>query len=92
MAKAGLNIIPCTDDWHIHNTTSANCYRVMVEDFGFDLTSLRHMLISSIEASWAPEDLKKCWLTEWPLAFDSLRSRLSEQPAIAETQLIKYRR
>ncbi|MGP5070294.1 adenosine deaminase family protein [Psychrobacter faecalis] len=92
MAKAGLNIIPCTDDWHIHNTTSANCYRVMVEEFGFDLTSLRHMMLNSIEASWAPEQLKTQWLVEWALAFDSLKSCLSEQPVILEKQLIKYRR
>lgn len=92
MAKAGLNIIPCTDDWHIHNTTSANCYRVMVEEFGFDLTSLRHMMLNSIKASWAPEQLKTQWLTEWANTFDALRCCLTEQPVILEAQLIKYRR
>ncbi|WED25231.1 adenosine deaminase [Vibrio sp. DW001] len=92
MAKAGLNIIPCTDDWHIHNTTSANCYRVMVEEFGFDLTSLRQMMINSIQASWAPEDIKQQWKHEWSLEFDHLRAGLIEQPKISVEQLIKYRR
>jgi len=91
MAKAGINLIPCTDDWHIHNTTSANCYRVLVEDFGFDLTSLRHMMINSIQASWAPENVKKKWVEEWSLEFDCLRAGLIEQPQISEKQLIQYR-
>jgi adenosine deaminase len=91
MAKAGINLIPCTDDWHIHNTTSANCYRVLVEDFGFDLTSLRHMMINSIQASWAPENVKQKWVKEWGLEFDRLRAALIEQPQISEKQLIQYR-
>lgn len=92
MAKAGLNIIPCTDDWHIHDTTSANCYRVMVEDFGFDLESLKQMMINGIEASWAPENIKTQWLTDWVSEFDRLRKNLLEQPKIPEEKLIKYRR
>jgi adenosine deaminase len=91
MAKAGLNIIPCTDDWHIHDTTTANCYRVMVENFGFDLISLRHMMLNSIKASWTPQDIKKLWIKEWALEFDSLMAKLIEQPEIPENQLIKYR-
>ena len=91
MAKAGINLIPCTDDWHIHNTTSANCYRVLVEDFGFDLTSLRHMMINSIQASWAPENVKQKWVKEWSLEFDHLRAELIEQPQISEKKLIQYR-
>lgn len=92
MAKAGLNIIPCTDDWHIHDTTSANCYRVMVEDFGFDLDSLRQMMVNSIEASWIAEPIKQRWLKEWCTEFDSLRSALITEPVIAPDQLIQYRR
>lgn len=90
MAKAGLNIIPCTDDWHIHDTTSANCYRVMVEDFGFDLDSLRQMLINSIEACWMPEDTKQQWLAEWTADFDRLRGTLAAEPVIAPHKLIQY--
>ncbi len=92
MAKAGMNIIPCTDDWHIHNTTSANCYRVMVEDFGFDLGSLRQMMINSIHACWMPEKIKQQWLQSWCSEFDLLRQTLTAEPQIAEAQLIEYRR
>ncbi|MDD1782579.1 adenosine deaminase [Enterovibrio sp. ZSDZ35] len=92
MAKAGLNIIPCTDDWHIHNTTSANCYRVMVEDFGFDLDSLRQMMVNSIQASWADDDTKQQWLKQWCHEFDSLRSQLAAEPTIPADKLIQYRR
>ncbi|MGF1687952.1 adenosine deaminase [Photobacterium japonica] len=90
MAKAGLNIIPCTDDWHIHDTTSANCYRVMVEDFGFDLDSLRQMLINSIEASWMPTDTKQQWVTEWTAEFDRLRRTLAAEPMIPANKHIHY--
>lgn len=92
MAKAGLNIIPCTDDWHIHNTTSANCYRVMVEDFGFDLDSLRVMMLNSIEASWVTEQQKQQWRISWPEAFDHLRAKLIAEPVISQEQLIQYQR
>ena len=92
MAKAGMNIIPCTDDWHIHNTTSANCYRVMVEDFGFDLSSLKQMLINSIEACWMPTEVKQQWLTEWVDEFDTLRANLVAEPDIAPKMKISYRR
>jgi len=92
MAKAGLNITPCTDDWHIHNTTSANCYRVMVEDFGFDLDSIRQMMLNSIDASWIAEEQKQQWQTDWANEFDRLRARLISEPEIAPDQLIQYRR
>jgi adenosine deaminase len=92
MAKAGLNIIPCTDDWHIHDTNSANCYRVLVEAFGIDLTGLRQMMINSIQASWVPEKLKQEWVESWGVEFDDLRASLIEEPQIPKEQRIQYRR
>ncbi|MGR5062931.1 adenosine deaminase family protein [Photobacterium sp. DNB22_13_2] len=92
MAKAGMNIIPCTDDWHIHNTTSANCYRVMVEDFGFDIDSLKQMMINSIEACWMPDETKQQWLAEWSYEFDALKAKLVTEPTIAPDMKISYRR
>ena len=92
MAKAGLNIIPCTDDWHIHDTNSTNCYRVMVEEFGFDLDSLRQMMLNSIEANWMPEQTKQRWIEEWSDEFDCLRQNLISEPEIAPAHLIQYRR
>jgi len=92
MAKAGLNIIPCSDDWHIHNTTTANCYRIMVEDFKFDLDSLKQMMINSIKASWISEQTKQQWLTDWISEFEQLKNNLMELPTTSEDQIIRYRR
>ena len=92
MAKAGLNIIPCTDDWHMHATDSSNCYRVMVEEFGFDIESLKHLMLNSLEASWLPEALKQQWLSSWPLAFDALYAQIVDMPVIDPQRLIQYRR
>lgn len=91
MAQAGLTIIPGTDDWHIHNTTSANCYRVMVEDFGFDLDSVRQMMLNNITASWMPEATKRKWIHQWSREFDELRHRLCEEPDIHPQHPIHYR-
>ncbi|MGL4860094.1 MAG: adenosine deaminase family protein [Enterobacteriaceae bacterium] len=30
MALAGLKIVPATDDWHMHHTSGAECYRVII--------------------------------------------------------------
>lgn len=92
MAKAGLNIIPCTDDWHIHATNSANCYRVMVEELGFDLDSLRVMLINTIEACWVAPEQKNQWRDLWLTEFDQLRNALENEPSIAEPHRIRYQR
>lgn len=92
MAKAGLNIIPCSDDWHIHDTTTANCYRVMVEDFCFDLESLKQMMFNSIEASWIPKETKQKWLRDWSSDFDLLRKNLIELPSTPKEKTIRYRR
>ena len=92
MAKAGLNIIPCTDDWHMHATDSTNCYRVMVEDFGFDVESLKHFMLNSIAASWLPTEVKAQWSAEWATEFDLLRAQVEQEPVIKPEHLIEYRR
>lgn len=92
MAKAGLNIIPCTDDWHIHATNSANCYRVLVEEFGFDLDSLRIILMNTIDACWVNQTQKKQWKTLWLSEFDQLRDRLISEPIIEDDQRLRYQR
>lgn len=92
MAEAGLNIIPCTDDWHIHNTNSAKCYLMMVEDFGFDLDGIRTMVENSILAAWISEEQKCIWKKEWLSEFDELRSRLMNEPKIDKEHHIHYKR
>lgn len=92
MARAGLNIIPGTDDWHIHNTNSAKCYQVLVEDFGFDLDGIRQMIINSIEASWSSIDWQQQQKQLWLKEFDSLRKQLVSEPIIPQEMHTPYKR
>lgn len=92
MAEAGLNIIPCTDDWHMHDTNTSKCYQVMVEDFGFDVYSLKTMMLNSLYASWLPTAQIALWAKEWSRCFDELFAQLDYQPALSTKELILYRR
>ncbi|GGZ82383.1 adenosine deaminase [Ignatzschineria indica] len=80
MAKAGMVIIPATDDWHMHNTDGQKCYQVMIENFGFDLDGVRQCIENGINAAWQPESVKEKWRQEWLAEFDQLRSALTEEP------------
>ena len=80
MARAGMTIIPATDDWHMHNTNGQKCYQVMIEDFGFDLDGIRQCIENGINAAWQPESTKKIWRKEWLAEFDRLRATLIEEP------------
>lgn len=90
MAKAGMKIIPATDDWHMHATDGVECYRVMVEEFGFDLDGVRQLMLNGIDASWQPEPVKRQWRYLWTKEFDELRSRLDQEPDIAEQDRVSY--
>ncbi len=92
MAKRGLMIIPCSDDWHIHNTTTAKCFQTMSEAFGFDLLSLKQLMLNGLEASWLPKEIKIRWAAQWQARFDQLCQQLDGFPAIEPTHVIKYRR
>lgn len=91
MAKAGMKIIPATDDWHMHATNGMECYRVMVEEFGFDLDGVKKLILNGIDAAWQPESLKQKWRLQWSATFDALRTRLDREPAIPEAERINYR-
>lgn len=90
MAKAGMKIIPATDDWHMHATDSIECYRVMIEEFGFDLDGIRQMILNSIDAAWQPEPVKQNWRHHWLKEFDALRNRLAVEPYIAKEKHVAY--
>lgn len=90
MARLGLRLVPGTDDWHIHNTNGAECYRVLVEDFGFDLDGVRHMLCNGIEAAWVPGEVKSRWKKDWCAEFDTLRAQLDKEPDIDPQQHVPY--
>lgn len=91
MAKAGMTLIPATDDWHMHNTDGVKCYLSMIEDFGFDLDSIRQCLLNGINAAWQPEETKARWRREWLSQFDSLRAQLACEPDIVDSHRICYR-
>ncbi|OED40311.1 hypothetical protein ACH42_16845 [Endozoicomonas sp. (ex Bugula neritina AB1)] len=82
MAQAGMTIIPCTDGWHLHDISSAECYRIMVEELGFDLDDVRQMMINSLEGAWIDNDLRQQWLQQWQSEFDQLRNRLTWEPEL----------
>ncbi|UNM96440.1 adenosine deaminase [Ignatzschineria rhizosphaerae] len=80
MAKAGMIIIPATDDWHMHDTNGQKCYQSMIKDFGFDLDGVRQCILNGINAAWQPETTKAKWRQEWLTEFDTLRAQLIEEP------------
>lgn len=84
MAKAGMTIIPATDDWHMHDTNGQKCYQVMIEDFGFGLDGIRQCIENGINAAWQPDLVKAVWRKEWLTEFDSLRAQLIEEPSFTE--------
>lgn len=79
MAKAGMVIIPATDDWHMHNTDEQKCYQTMIEHFGFDLDGVRQCIENGINAAWQPEAVKERWRQTWLAEFDQLRAELIEE-------------
>ena len=83
MARQGLTIVPCTDGWHLHDITSAECYRIMVEELGFDLDDIRQMMINSLNGSWLNHDIRQRWLTQWTKVFDQLRKKLTWEPELS---------
>ncbi|WP_392566176.1 hypothetical protein RHO15_00805 [Utexia brackfieldae] len=90
MAKAGMKIIPATDDWHMHDTNGVKCYQILIEDFGFDLDGIRQLIINGIDAAWQPEPVKQKWRYEWLNRFDLLRQKLISEPTIDPSHRIAY--
>ena len=82
MAQAGMTIIPCTDGWHLHDISSAECYRIMVEELGFDLDDVRQMMINSLDGAWMDNELRQQCLQQWAEEYDQLRSRLAWEPEL----------
>lgn len=91
MAKAGLNIVPCTDDWHMHGTNTTHCYQTMVEQFGFDVLSLKTFMLNSLQASWVDDSQKALWTKEWSELFDKHYQELSDHSMKSEELQIQYR-
>lgn len=90
MAKAGMKIIPATDDWHMHDTNGVKCYQVLIEEFGFDLDGIRQLISNGIDAAWQPEPVKQQWRYQWLAEFDQLRQNLVSEPVIEPSHRIEY--
>lgn len=75
MPAAGLRIHPNADDPTLHHVTPTDVWRMMVEDFDFNLDDLRSFMINGIDGAWIPETLRQQWRTEWTAEFDRLRQR-----------------
>lgn len=77
MAKAGLNLVPASDDPGMFPTTLAAEYRILAEDVNFSLVQLRAMALAGVDA---------CWLT--PMEKADLRARaVAEMDALSADHL-----
>ena len=49
---------------------------MMVDDFGFDLDTLRSFMQNGLDAAWIGEDERAHWRKQWTSEFDALRAGL----------------
>ena len=78
MARAGLKVVPATDDPELHLTDATNCYRTLIEDFGFTIDDVKQFILNGIDACWVSDKTKKQWREEWMSEFDELRAMLDK--------------
>lgn len=76
MPGAGLLIHPNTDDPPLHRVDPERCWRMMVEDFGFDLDDLRRFMLNGILGAFIPEDDKRGLAATFAAEYDRLRAEL----------------
>lgn len=71
MAEFGIAMHPNTDDPTLHHVTPAGAWQLMFSHLGFEIADLRAMMLNGIEGSWADQDRKSRWRSEWPARFDA---------------------
>jgi len=76
MPTLGLRIHPNTDNPTLHKVTPTKAWLMMVEDFGFDLDTLRSFMQNGLDAAWIGEDERAHWRKQWTSEFDALRAGL----------------
>jgi adenosine deaminase len=76
MPGVGLLIHPNTDDPPLHRVDPERCWRMMVEDFGFDLDDLRRFMLNGILGAFIPEDDKRGLAATFAAEYDRLRAEL----------------
>ena len=72
MAKAGLKIMPNSDDPPLHHTDPANAYAEMMTTFNLPLVQLREFVINGIDGAWVDEKTRINWRKEWLAVYDDL--------------------
>jgi len=77
MAKAGLKIMPNSDDPPLHHTDPANAYAEMVTTFNLPLDRLREFVINGIDGAWVDEKTRSNWRKEWLTVYDELVPNLN---------------
>lgn len=63
----------------------------MVEEFGFDVLSLKTFMVNSLHASWLPPETITSLVKQWSQEFDKLYQQLNFTPLIPVSQQIVYR-
>jgi adenosine deaminase len=72
MVELRLKVHPNTDDPTLHDVSPAGTWELMYSHFGYAARDLRTMMLNGIDGSWADEDRKRTWRTQWTVEFDSL--------------------
>ncbi len=81
MAALGLAIHPNTDDPTLHHVSPAGAWELLYSHLGFDVAALRRMMFAGIAGSWATDDQKARWVTEWPAEFDAAAEGIAWEPS-----------
>lgn len=85
MPGLGLRIHPNTDDPTLHHVTPTGAWRMMVQDFGFNLDDLRGFMHNGLDGAWIDDSLRRRWRAEWDDEFDLL---LATAPSILFSSLL----
>jgi adenine deaminase len=72
MVDQGLKVHPNTDDPTLHHISPAGAWELMYSHFCYGNEDLRTMMLNGIDGSWAEEDRKRAWRTQWMAEFDAL--------------------
>ena len=85
MPGLGLRIHPNTDDPTLHHVTPTGAWRMMVQDFGFNLDDLRGFMHNGLDGAWIDDSVRRSWRAEWEDEFDLL---LATAPSILFSSLV----
>lgn len=70
MGRRGLKIHPNTDDPTFHNVTPEGVWKMMHEDFGYNVEELRGFMLNGLQAIWVDEVERQRMTAEFQADFD----------------------